>query len=194
MNLKYMFWRFNNVISNEECVHFQNALKEGYTSSQLWKKATIEQDNKLNLKIRDTNIMWLPSDSKKISDLLHEYLIKANNSAGWMYDVDFIESSQLAQYKKDQFYTWHQDMFPAEEGKSVRKISAILSLNNATEYEGGEVEMHTGHPDENPFTIEELKIQGTLIFFPSFIWHRVKPITKGVRYSLVTWAQGEPFR
>lgn len=64
MNLKYMFWRFNNVISNEECVHFQNALKEGYTSSQLWKKATIEQDNKLNLKIRDTNIMWLPSDSK----------------------------------------------------------------------------------------------------------------------------------
>ena len=75
-----------------------------------------------------------------------------------------------------------------------RKISAILSLNNATDYEGGEVEMHTGHPDEKPFTIEELKTQATLIFFPSFIWHRVKPLTKGVRYSLVSWARGEPFR
>ena len=189
-----MFWVFENVISSAECTHFRNALQENAPSSKLWKKGVVEHDNEPDLKLRDSNIMWLPSAAKEIGDLLHEYLIKANNSAGWMFDIDFMEWSQLTQYKKGQFYNWHRDMFTLDKDKKGRKISAILSLNNATDYEGGEVEMHTGHPDEKPFTIEELKTQATLIFFPSFIWHRVKPLTKGVRYSLVSWARGEPFR
>ena len=36
--------------------------------------------------------------------------------------------------------------------------------------------------------------KGTVICFPSFVWHRVKPVTKGTRYSMPTWYLGDPFK
>ena len=40
----------------------------------------------------------------------------------------------------------------------------------------------------------EIRPQGSVIVFPSFVWHRVTPVTKGTRYSLVLWTCGQPFR
>ena len=40
----------------------------------------------------------------------------------------------------------------------------------------------------------EIRPRGSVIVFPSFVWHRVKPVTKGVRYSVVAWYGGPPFK
>lgn len=84
------------------------------------------------------------------------------------------------------------------DGK-IRKISMTLLLNDPKEFKGGDLEFDYGRNDfgKNDDTIEtckEARGQGTLIFFPSFISHRVTPVTKGTRYSLVMWTVGKPFR
>ena len=61
-----------------------------------------------------------------------------------------------------------------------------MSIILNDEYEGGEFEFFAKD------TI--LSKRGTIIVFPSYMQHRVKPVTKGTRYSLVTWFCGEPFQ
>lgn len=78
----------------------------------------------------------------------------------------------------------------------IRKISMTINLNPPGEYEGGELEFDFGpHATENRFFIcDEIKPQGSIIIFPSFIHHQVKPVTRGTRYSLVMWQLGNPFK
>jgi PKHD-type hydroxylase len=79
----------------------------------------------------------------------------------------------------------------------VRKISMTLNLNSPEEYEGGELKFDFGpHKGESDrfHLCEEIKPQGSLIVFPSFLYHCVTPVTKGTRYSLVCWTLGEPFK
>ena len=83
----------------------------------------------------------------------------------------------------------------------MRKLSTIISLNDASEYEGGQVEFDYRNRDiDKHKTVrqvcecKELRRKGTVVTFPSHIWHRVKPVTKGTRYSLVIWHLGWPFR
>jgi len=79
----------------------------------------------------------------------------------------------------------------------VRKISVTLNLNDPKDYQGGDLKFDFGlHTEEkNRFHIcEEIKPQGSLIVFPSFLKHCVTPINKGTRYSLVLWTLGEPWK
>jgi len=71
----------------------------------------------------------------------------------------------------------------------------IIPLVDGNEYEGGDFELNLNNPENenNIITIKEAKIKGTVIVFPSFVWHRVTPVTSGTRYSLVNWHQGKPF-
>jgi len=78
----------------------------------------------------------------------------------------------------------------------VRKISMTLNLNKPGEYTGGDLKFDFGlHTEEkNRFHIcEEIRPQGSLVVFPSFLKHCVTPLTKGTRYSLVLWTLGEPW-
>jgi PKHD-type hydroxylase len=65
----------------------------------------------------------------------------------------------------------------------------VVQLTDPDEYEGGELELCLGG---EPFVVP--REQGTLITFPSYVLHRVKPTTKGTRHSLVGWVTGRPFR
>lgn len=77
----------------------------------------------------------------------------------------------------------------------IRKISAIISLNDYTEYEGGDLEFDLGsHRPDPHITCHEIKPKGSVVIFPSHIYHRVTPVTKGTRYSLVSWSLGAPFK
>ena len=85
------------------------------------------------------------------------------------------------------FYDWHMDSYPPKNGIQ-RKLTCVILLNDSTDYEGGELQIKN---------LEDrilLKNQGSVIVFPSFIDHRVTPVTKGVRYTAVTWALGPSFR
>ena len=79
----------------------------------------------------------------------------------------------------------------------VRKLSMTCSLTNPNDYKGGELEFDFRNQDKcgKKFfrKCTEILSKGSIVVFPSFVWHRVNPITKGTRYSLVTWNLGRPF-
>ena len=90
----------------------------------------------------------------------------------------------MASYSAEQegFYTWHMDNGDKTPG---RKISLSVQLSSPDSYEGGELEFFYTNK-----TKQVEKTQGGVIAFPSFIMHRVTPVTKGVRYSMVAWVVG----
>jgi PKHD-type hydroxylase len=72
-----------------------------------------------------------------------------------------------------------------------------MFLSAPEDYEGGELEFDFRNMDPDKPTIRkcaEIKPRGSIVVFPSHVWHRVKPVTKGTRYSLVIWNLGYPFR
>jgi PKHD-type hydroxylase len=78
----------------------------------------------------------------------------------------------------------------------VRKLSLTLNLNSPGDYEGGNLKFDYGfHSDGEQFhECEEIRPQGSVIIFPSFLDHCVTPVTAGTRYSLVLWSLGQPFK
>ena len=120
------------------------------------------------------------------------------NHSGWNYDIECMESIQLTHYFEHDFYDWHVDKLPKHIIKNDvsynRKISATVWLNDPEEYEGGEFDIEIKGPRED-IRYDTLKSpKGSIVIFPSDNWHRVRPVTSGVRKSLVIWFQGPSFR
>ncbi|MGB0178111.1 MAG: 2OG-Fe(II) oxygenase, partial [Owenweeksia sp.] len=82
---------------------------------------------------------------------------------------------------------WHMDFGAGEI--SHRKLSMTVQLSDPADYEGGDLEFMI-----NQKVVTAPRTRGTVIVFPSFILHRVTPVTKGVRHSVVGWVSGTPFR
>ena len=109
---------------------------------------------------------------------------------------------QYAKYDKGHYFGWHTDQSPKpfiSENKNLnnktRKISLTLQLTDPSEYNGGDFEFKWFSGGKELIeTTNDLKGMGTLILFPSYIWHQVTPITKGTRESLVNWSVGYPFK
>jgi len=109
---------------------------------------------------------------------------------GYGYDIDgFGTGCQIAHYSsKDQrHYDWHIDLGTGRFSR--RKISLTVQLSTADEYEGGDLEFHMSGLDA-----EKMRQQGSLIAFSSFMEHRITPVTRGDRFSLVAWVYGTPYR
>jgi PKHD-type hydroxylase len=153
-------------------------------------------------KKRDSNIVWM--NDRWIYKEIQPYVHMANQNAGWNFEWDYSESCQFTIYKKGQYYDWHADSWDkpyVEEGPTkgkIRKLSVTVSLTDPKEYKGGELEFDLRNldPDKKPniHTCDQILPKGSLVVFPSFVWHRVKPVTKGVRHSLVIWNLGYPFK
>ncbi len=143
-------------------------------------------------------------NDKWIYKEIQPYVHMANKNAGWNFDWDWSESCQFTIYKKGQYYDWHCDSWDkayVEEGPTkgkIRKLSVTVSLTDPKEYKGGELEFDFRNLDPNKKpnirACTEILPKGSLVVFPSFVWHRVKPVTKGVRHSLVIWNLGYPFK
>ena len=130
-----------------------------------------------------------------------------NNYSGWNYDLSFIESIQLTHYYEGDFYDWHIDTHPQPIVNTIMedniqhnsKVSISVFLNDPEEYEGGELDLEVRGPktreSEEEERFDSFKLpKGSIIAFPSHTWHRVRPVTSGVRKSLVLWIQGPSFR
>ena len=167
------------------------------------KKLSNEEITDLKRK-RNSNITWL--DDPWVYKELHPFIEKANKNAGWNFDWDFSEQCQFTKYKLNQYYDWHCDSWnrPYEKGNTkgkIRKLSMTCQLTDGSEYDGGELEFdfrqydpHMRDESKHLQQAKEILPKGSIIVFPSFVWHRVKPVTKGVRYSLVMWNLGYPFK
>ena len=126
------------------------------------------------------------------------YSVNLYNEQHWNYDLDGCEQIQYGIYSDGGYYDWHLDYEPepsSMNGKLLtRKLSMTIWLNNPDEYEGGEFDIETKGPHMD-VRYDTLKLsKGSIVIFPSDKWHRVRPVTSGVRKSLVTWFRGPPFR
>tara|TARA_B100000287_G_scaffold26845_1_gene25656 strand:+ start:206 stop:757 length:552 start_codon:yes stop_codon:yes gene_type:complete len=140
-------------------------------------------------KTRSSTNSWLCVDHW-IAGILHNIMVSANEDY-FDYDlVHFEESIQVTKYDKTQEYGWHVDQAPMKhKDHRPRKLSISLLVND--EFEGGEFEIY------NPVTQRQITIPmqaGSYCVFPSWVVHRVKPVTSGTRYSLVAWMDGPQFR
>ena len=137
---------------------------------------------------------------------IQPYIHQANQSAGWNFQWDFSEACQFTKYVKGQYYDWHCDSwdkpYTREEGHfsngKIRKLSVTVTLSDPKEYKGGELEFDFRNldPDKKPNIrkCKEILPKGSLVVFPSFVWHRVCPVKSGERKSLVIWNLGWPFK
>jgi PKHD-type hydroxylase len=138
---------------------------------------------------RVSDISWVPEnlETQWLYNKITEYAKTANKEM-WNFDIwGYHDQLQYTTYYGDGgHYDWHADLGP---GISNRKLSVVLQLSDPGEYEGGELQMNIG---SSILTVpREL---GLICFFPSFLLHRVTPLTSGVRKSLVTWLCGANLR
>jgi len=199
---------FESVLTPRFCenvIAYAHSQKDrlGLTGTYGGKNLTDENIKDLK-KTRDSNIVWM--NKAWIYKEIHPYVREANEKALWNFEWDWSETCQFTKYNINQHYTWHIDMFthgsvvdqsnPNLKGKS-RKISVTCSLSDPDDYTGGELEINVNHPlkkkKNNIISFNKVK-KGSIIVFPSFVWHRVKPVTSGTRYSLVVWNNGRPFK
>ena len=149
-----------------------------------------KKDGIYDTKKRVTTIGWIPfKDMPEMYHTIENTMLRTNANHFGFDGMELTEPAQFTEYPKGGFYGWHMDSdtnFTHEP--TVRKISMTLLLSDPSEFKGGELEfMDKGRRADN------LK-QGQAIFFASFLRHRVAPVKKGVRRSLVMWFGGPPLR
>ena len=143
----------------------------------------------LDTKTRTSHISWILF--KKMGDMYKdiEQIMKTTNGNHFGFDgMQITEMAQYTEYPEGGFYEWHVDNdVNCKHEPPVRKISMTCLLSPESEFEGGDLEL-----------VKEDKVakikQGHAIFFASFIRHRVTPVIKGNRKSLVMWFGGTPFK
>jgi PKHD-type hydroxylase len=217
MNLSNYYWYFKSAIPPKICddiikyglSHQEDlAITGGLGSGRNLKEQPLKEEEIIDLKKkRNSNIVWL--NDKWIYKEIQPYVHEANKLAGWNFDWDFSESCQFTKYKLNQYYDWHCDSWYKPYNKpndynthgKIRKLSVTCQLTDGSEYTGGELQFdcrnydpHMRDEDRHVLTVKEILSKGSIVVFPSFVWHRVQPVTKGTRYSLVVWNLGYPFK
>lgn len=171
-----------DVFSSEEL----NAIITMGESMGLSKGRTLSPDGQ---HIRSSSIRWMyPNEiTEWVFERMAKVVLDLNNNL-FGFDLDgFCEGFQFTKYTApSQHYDWHCDR--GAKG-SVRKLSVSLLLSDPDDFDGGDLEIKTGTDDERVS-----RIRGMATVFPSWTLHRVTPVTRGTRYSLVAWISGPAFR
>lgn len=210
MKLDYLYWFYQSALSKKFCKDVIKLGKKkqsktaGTISINTEEKKISKKESKDLKKYRHSNIVWL--DEPWIYDEITNYVGDANKKANWNFEVDRCEQAQFTIYNKSQYYHWHMDQLPKPyvnptnlntHGKT-RKLSVTVSLSDPDDYKGGNFEFCTQGQVNCTKTVvsrcKEIKPQGSIVVFPSFLNHRVTPVTKGTRYSLVLWYLGKPWK
>jgi PKHD-type hydroxylase len=140
--------------------------------------------------MRKSEIKWIPQNPhfKWIYDRLAKLIIEANEAL-WQFDLTgILDNIQFTVYHDGGgHYDWHLDIGPRE--LSWRKISLTIQMSEDEDYEGGELEFMLS---KNP--IKAPRGKGVVVVFPSYLLHRVTPVSKGTRKSMVLWVGGGRYK
>jgi PKHD-type hydroxylase len=216
MNLKNYYWYFKKIIPERICdeilkLGLSRAARIATTGNiKVESLKGVSKEAKAQLKLlrtkRHSHVVWL--EERWIWDLIQPCVRMANKNAGWNFEWDLTEPCQFTKYRKGQYYGWHCDSGETpyntpgspKHGK-IRKLSTILMLSDNKDYSGGDLEMNPRQYDPEKkeevknqvIKVKELQEKGSIVVFPSFVWHRVTPVTKGLRYSVPAWHLGKPW-
>ena len=152
-------------------------------------KATLNEGDTYDDELRKSSVMFIKDTDENdwIYRKLAEIAMKTNNERYWFDLLGFHQELQLTRYTVGDFFEWHLDF--GAGGISARKLSMTIQLSDPKDYEGGDLQFMI-----NDKIVTAPREKGTIIIFPAFCMHRVTPITKGVRHSIVGWVTGPPFR
>jgi PKHD-type hydroxylase len=173
------FHLFEKALSKDFCEYLIKSINWSKTETG---KLNRKERGEIDPKARISQIYWEELLSP-IGCVVQSYIVEANKN--WNYDIRRLEKIQMSQYGIGGHYNWHMDS-RAPVNDEQRKLSISILLND--DFEGGGLEIES-NKDENV-----LKYQGDIVVFPSFLQHRVLPVTDGIRYSAVSWAYGSTFR
>jgi len=143
----------------------------------------------VDTKKRTTTISWIPfKEMPEMYSQVEATMQSTNLNHFGFENMRITEPAQFTEYPKGGFYDWHMDLdVHGAFEPPIRKISMTILLSDPSTFKGGELEFM----EKNK--LADLK-QGQAIFFASFIRHRVAPVKKGIRRSLVMWFGGTPFK
>jgi PKHD-type hydroxylase len=140
-------------------------------------------------KIRDSYVSFM-FPNEITSWVFHRLANAVNGINEQFFGFDLTTMEQGLQFTRyaapGEHYEWHIDR---GMNHGIRKLSLTLQLSDPEDYEGGDLELWFGGEP-----VVASKDRGMVTFFPSYVMHRVKPVTKGVRYSLVCWVSGPSFK
>ncbi len=143
--------------------------------------------------VRRSSVAWVRPgpDTTWLFDKI-AYICNDMNAKFFRFDLSgFFEAFQYTVYEGQpdgpaDHYTWHMD-----RGADItpRKLSLVVQLSAPEDYTGGDLELFYADP-----AVRVPRGLGNVVAFPSFVMHRVTPVTRGIRRSLVVWVGGPGFR
>lgn len=190
VNISYNYsYVFSHQFFNDDQISFieYNAEKTKKESGSVSEEQSIETN------VRRSEISWILPSS--INDEIYEYLIdkiSEINDLHFKFNLTYLEDLQYSTYHSDQFghYDWHVDKGQLRSPyNDIRKLSFSILLNSPNEFEGGEFYVRQ---DQDPLEVTELQ-KGSIVVFPSYLMHKVAPVTQGTRKSIVGWFHGPNF-
>lgn len=171
-----------NVFSKEECEKIIS-MKGNKSDSGIYLSGDPYQTDK---KFRNSNSKFLIYDENMIwfNEKLQDLVYNINNEY-FQFKLSLITDICVIEYLKDGFFTKHLDI--GNDKISLRKLSVVTFLSDPNDYKGGRLcfEPRNEAPKQE---------RGSVVIFPSYLPHRVEPVTEGVRYTLVSWCVGPHFR
>ena len=175
---EFVYWTINEYIPDYIC---DEIIKNYTVFEDSFTKGGVISD------YRKSGQCWITEPFYK--NLFFDVISRMNCDSGLNFNLQGLENLQLTRYvAPDGHYNFHIDSdghSRRDVNESVRKLSMSCLLSDSSEFEGGIFQIQTG---DAPYDIEMKK--GDIVIFPSYKLHRVSPVTKGIRYSLVAWARG----
>jgi len=176
---------FKNGLSNAFC----DKLIEEYAKPEVEKEQPFIGEGRdpianINLDIRNVLRLLLPMN-QGIGATLTSCALNINYQK-WKFDITHSNQTEFLMYDINGKYEAHVDTFH-QHGNECRKLTALAILND--NFEGGKFFIQNGH--EKIYPPQE---KGDIIVFPSFMLHGVEPVTKGKRFTVVTWLVGPYFK
>jgi len=138
---------------------------------------------------RISEVGWLTGNTE-VENIIWKYISEANKT--FQVNVIKLMEVQYTLYHGHQkgHYNTHADTNWVSGNPLDRKLSVTIQLSDGSDYQGGKFEMIDGK--DIPESIS--KGLGTVVVFPSYLRHRVQPVTGGTRKTIVAWAHGPRWR
>lgn len=184
---------FKSYFTKQQCDKMVETIqKRPHKDAQIGVNGTIATDSSF----RKSKIRFVNKGDSELGymfDELWKNAIVANND--WFnFHISKLDYLQFAEYdsaNKGQYKTHHDVFYMNNDPVYHRKLSCIVQLSDPKTYKGGDLELMEVDTVPNK---EEMRQQGTVIFFPSFVRHAALPVTEGKRHSIAAWFDGPKWR
>ena len=181
MNTYCYSWQ--SELSSEHCKTIKALFFEGKP-----KQAGVGNVANIDKSMRSSNILPCPYDSDNgiyLNRIIRKYITMANREC-FGVQLNGFQEFQVAKYNKGDFYNYHMDS-NIYDNSSQRKLSITVQLSDSADYVGGDFQFSS---DVGKLDEKTLREKGTILVFPSFLYHRITKVTQGERFSLVGWYEG----